>query len=82
MQIPEDEISACRQVLQLEPTIIASFLVNIWEASSKIEYHLKDWNPAILVPVDKKVDEEDPANHRPIALMSQSAKMVEEEVAM
>lgn len=69
------------EAIQLEPKIMASFLVKILEVSRKIKYPLKDCKGTILVLLHNIREGADTANHLLIALLSHGRKVVEPVIA-
>ena len=56
-------------------------LCHFWKKCGELKYRLKDWNTVLLVPIHKKGDKSDPANYRPIALISHARQVIARAVA-
>ncbi len=55
----------------------AEFLANLWRTVGRTGLFPTQWTKCTIVPVYKKGDATKPSNHRPIALLSHSRKVIE-----
>lgn len=65
------------EALQAHPSLHAVFLTALWGACSRLRATPTPWRQALLVPLHKKGDRVDPANYRPIALLSHPRKVID-----
>ena len=57
--------------------IHGKFLVALWKAYERLGYTPSSWSRSIVVPLFKRVDEDNPPNYRPIVLLSHARKVTE-----
>ena len=67
--------------LQVNPKLCAKILCNFWKKCGELKYRLRDWSSVLLTPIHKKGDKTDPANYRPIALISHARQVIARAVA-
>lgn len=64
------------EILQLSPDHVAAALLALWRAEGRLGYVPSVFRSGLLVPLYKKGDKSDPANYRPITLLSVLRKVV------
>ena len=66
--------------LRLVPEQHTEFLFHMWIACGELGVIPQAWKRGLLVPIHKRGNTEDPANYRPITLLSHGRKVVEKAV--
>ncbi len=70
-----DEVKT--EMLKVDTEMSTNLLYEIWDACGRCGGLPSSWMKALLVPIYKKGDQDDPKNHRPISLLSQARKIIE-----
>ena len=65
------------EMFRADQALGTEILTKIWEKVGEMGHIPQSWQESILIPVYKKGDASDPANFRPIALLSQARKIIE-----
>lgn len=65
------------EVLNSAPDETARILNAIWRKCGELGVTMRQWDSAVLVPIYKKGQEDDPSSYRPIALLSHARKVIE-----
>lgn len=65
------------EALRAAPKLNADFLEATWRTCGKTNCMPKAWMKGTIIPLHKKGDTADPANYRPITLLSHARKVVE-----
>ena len=68
-------------MLKAEPESIAKVLQALWSACGSLAFTPKSWNEGTLIPLCKKGEPLQPANYRPICLISAVRKVIERTIA-
>jgi hypothetical protein len=69
--------SLAADMFRLQPQVFADVLFSLWTSCGRLAYLPGAWREASIVPLYKKGPAEDPANYRPIALLSHARKLIE-----
>ena len=64
------------EAFTVAPQAFAKILCSFWAKCSELNGLLADWQTALMVPIHKKEDKSNPANYRPIALLSHARQMI------
>lgn len=68
------------EMLQTAPALSARVLAVVWEKVGETKLIPEVWSTGILVPLHKKDSQCDPANYRPLCMLSHVRKVLEKEV--
>lgn len=60
--------------------LCAKLLTTLWDKCGQLKTMLPAWSEGELIPIHKRGDENDPANYRPITLLSHARKAIESAV--
>lgn len=69
------------EALEINPERAREVITLLWKMFTQLNYKLKDWESAILVPIYKKGDVSSTTSYRPIALLSHARKVIEDAIA-
>ena len=64
------------EAFTVAPQLFSKVLCSFWAKCSELNGLITDWQTAQMVPIYKKEDKSDPANYRPIALLSHGRQMI------
>lgn len=65
------------EALKTAPETHGQFLVELWRTCGRLKAVPSSWMRSTIVPLHKKGEINDPANYRPIALLSHARKIIE-----
>ena len=70
------------EMLQTHPELFTELISTMWSTAGRLQTYPKQWRLALLVPIHKKKGNQvDPANFRPICLLSHLRKVIETALA-
>ncbi len=75
-----DEVKS--EMLTTDIELNSEIIMELWKACGRCGEAPMSWLKALFVPIHKKDRMDDPANHRPISLLSQVRKIVERAMDM
>ena len=64
------------EAFKLAPLHFAKVFSVLWAKCSHLQYMIRDWRTALLVPIYKHGSKSDPSNYRPIALVSHGRQTI------
>ncbi len=70
------------EMLKTDIELNSEIIMELWKACRGFGEAQMSWQKALLVPIHNKDRMDDPANHRPISLLSQVPKIVEKAMDM
>jgi len=63
--------------LRKTPDLVAHLLAELRQACGRLAYMPRVWQVAVIIPMHKKGDTDQPQNYRPIAIISQLRKIID-----